>query len=75
MGVTLNFPPRLMQATAAAHYLGMSKSKFLTLGITPRAAGGLRLYDIHDLDRYADALAETDSQDGKWDDLFEGQSG
>ena len=52
------FAPRLMQAASAAHYLGVSVSKFRRLGFAPIVLGGNRLYDRHDLDAYADALAE-----------------
>lgn len=58
--MTFQFPPRLMQAKAAAHYLGMSTSKIRTLGIPVKKCGANRLYDIRDLDEYADRLAYLD---------------
>ena len=54
--MTYHFPPRLMQAKAAAHYLGMSPSKFRTLSLVPKTDGGNVLYDRADLDAYADSL-------------------
>lgn len=59
--MTYQFPPRLMQAKAAAHYLGVSASKLRTLGIPVRVSGANRLYDIHDLNAYADQLSYADS--------------
>ncbi|WP_422074162.1 DNA-binding protein [Tranquillimonas rosea] len=74
MAVAQTFPPRLMQAKAAAFYLGMSRTKFLSLGFEPAHVGGLRLYDRNDLDAYADSLSDQESPEGQWDALFEGQS-
>ncbi len=54
--MSYQFPPRLMQAKAAAHYLGMSPSKFYGLDLPCRIDGGNVLYDIADLDAYADKL-------------------
>ena len=45
-----------MPATAAAHYLGISPSKLRQLEIPRRISGGNRLYDIRDLDLWADNL-------------------
>jgi hypothetical protein len=45
-----------MPAAAAAHYLGMSESKVRRLNIRRRICNGNRLYDIHDLDEYAETL-------------------
>lgn len=56
MPVTLDFPPRLMPAPQAAHYLGVSTSKLASLPIPRKVEGGKRLYDRRDLDTYADAL-------------------
>jgi hypothetical protein len=52
----ISFAPRLMQATAAAQYIGVSHSKFLTLGIPSKIHGGNRLWDRIDLDAFADGL-------------------
>ena len=54
--MTHYFPPRLMQANAAAHYLGISPSKLRTLSIRARQSGGNVVYDKADLDNYADSL-------------------
>lgn len=61
------FPPRLMQAKAAAHYLGVSASKLRALGIPTKMCGANRLYDIHDLDAYADSLSYVDEDHGASD--------
>lgn len=54
--MTYTFPPRLLQAKAAAHYLGMSVSKLHTLDLPCKRDGGNVLYDRADLDAYADSL-------------------
>lgn len=54
--MTYHFPPRLMQAKAAAHYLGISESKLRGLKLPSKPVGGNVLYDRADLDAWADAL-------------------
>ena len=56
MSKSYAFTPRLVQETAAAHYLGMSPSKLRSLGLPRRVSDGNKLYDIRDLDAFADAL-------------------
>lgn len=51
-----DFPPRLMPAPVAAHYLGVSVSTLRTLAIPRRELGAKRVYDKADLDAYADSL-------------------
>ncbi|KPU83974.1 hypothetical protein JI58_06580 [Marinosulfonomonas sp. PRT-SC04] len=51
-----DFPPRLMPAPVAAHYLGVSESMLRTLGIPRRELGAKRVYDKADLDAHADNL-------------------
>ena len=51
-----DFPPRLMQAKAAAHYLGVSASKLRSMDLPCKRDGGNVLYDRADLDAYADSL-------------------
>ncbi|KPU84295.1 hypothetical protein JI58_04725 [Marinosulfonomonas sp. PRT-SC04] len=51
-----DFPPRLMPAPVAAHYLGVSESMLRTLGIPRRELGAKRVYDKADLDALADNL-------------------
>ena len=48
--------PRLMRAPLAAAYLGIGETTLRTHGPTPKRLGGAVLYDIRDLDRWADAL-------------------
>lgn len=50
------FVPRLMPEQAAAYYLGFSPNKLRQQGIRRRVSGGNRLYDIRDLDAWADNL-------------------
>ncbi|MCU0909776.1 MAG: DNA-binding protein [Rhodobacteraceae bacterium] len=50
------FVPRLLPAPAAAHYLGVSETTLRGLGIPRRRLEGKRVYDIADLDLYADSL-------------------
>ena len=54
--VTRDFPPRLMPAPQAAHYLGVSESTLRACDIQRRRFGGKRVYDRSDLDAYADNL-------------------
>ncbi|MCB1347125.1 MAG: DNA-binding protein [Maritimibacter sp.] len=63
------FAPRLMQENAAAHYVGVSPSKLRTLGIPRRVSGANRLYDIRDLDAWADALIYDGAEE--WHDTRE----
>jgi hypothetical protein len=48
------FPPRLLPVSAASHYLGISESMLPTLRLPRREIGAKRLYDIQDLDAWAD---------------------
>lgn len=59
---TITFTPRLMQGPAAAQYLGMSVTKLAGLGIPAKQDGGNVLYDVRDLDAYADDLPYKDGQ-------------
>lgn len=51
-----NFTPRLMTSARAAHYLGISESKLRELAIPRRELDAKRLYDVTDLDAFADGL-------------------
>ena len=48
--------PRLMGADLAALYLGIGKTTLSQKGPAPKSNGRRKLYDIQDLDRWADAL-------------------
>lgn len=63
MPVSRDFPPRLMPAPAAAHYLGVSESMLRTLPIPRRELNRKRVYDKADLDRYADSLPYEAQED------------
>ncbi len=65
-----HFTPRLMKADAAAFYLGISASKLRTLDIPTRKLGRNRLYDVRDLDAFADSLDGT-GYENSCDALFE----
>lgn len=56
MSRSYGYTPRLMQAPEAARYLGMSESKIRSLPIPKKVSGGNRVYDIRDLDNFADLL-------------------
>lgn len=64
--------PRLMPAPDAAAYLGVSESMLRTLEIRRRVLRSKRLYEVADLDAYADALPydgqeeETNTCDEAW---------
>ena len=62
--MTYHFPPRLMQAKAAAHYLGVSPSKLRALELPCKRDGGNVLYDRDDLDAWADTLPYEDRNNG-----------
>lgn len=49
--------PRLMSVELAAAYLSIGTTTLRTRGPKPRHIGTRVLYDRHDLDRFADALA------------------
>lgn len=53
---SLTYRPRLLSAQAAAAYLGLSVTTLRSLPIPRRVWNARRLYDLHDLDAYADAL-------------------
>jgi hypothetical protein len=50
------FTPRLMQAEKAAFYIGVSPSKFRSLGLPRKKFDGNWVYERSDLDAYADSL-------------------
>lgn len=52
----LPYRPRLLSASEAAVYLGLSATTLRGLPIPRRMHNARRLYDIRDLDAYADAL-------------------
>lgn len=69
MAVAREFPPLLMPAPAAAHYLGVSETMLRALGLPRRVVGAKRLYDRRDLDRWADSLPYDDAHEainGGW---------
>ena len=55
--LTLPDWPRLMREPMAAAYLGISGSMLREHGPPPRHIGRAAVWDRHDLDRWADALA------------------
>lgn len=57
MAVHRDFPPRLMPAPQAAHYLGVSESTLRNLPIPRRQLKAKRLYDKVDLDAFVDGLS------------------
>lgn len=75
MAVTLEFPPRLMPAPQAAHYLGVSPATLRSLPIPRKQLGSKRLYDRIDLDAYADSLrSEAESEVNTCDEVFFGKA-
>ncbi|MCA0963248.1 DNA-binding protein [Salipiger bermudensis] len=69
MPTTLDFAPRLMPVTQAAHYIGVSPSKLRCLPIPRKILDGKRVYDRFDLDSYADGLVtegEVEPDNGGW---------
>lgn len=56
MSQPLRVAPRLLPGPLAAQYLGVSSSTLRKLPIPRKESGAKRLYDVRDLDDYADAL-------------------
>ncbi len=54
--ITLPYWPRLMSEPIAARYLSISETNLRAKGPAPKRHGGRILYDIRDLDRWADRL-------------------
>jgi len=65
--------PRLLKASDAAYYVGMGETKFRQLVgegriAPPREEDGLVLWDVRDLDDYADGLPyRGDRVNDAWD--------
>lgn len=71
MPISRDFAPRLMPAPQAAHYLGVSSSTLRTLPIARKENGAKRLYDVRDLDAFADALPyEGEAEENTCDKVF-----
>jgi len=66
--------PRLMRAPLAAAYVGIGETTLRTHGPQPKRLGGAVLYDIRDLDRWADALGgqplDDSARAGEGDDIL-----
>lgn len=70
---SLTYRPRLLSVSEAAAYLGLSASTLRGLPIARRVHNSRRLYDIRDLDAYADDLpyeGETGNEVATCDRLF-----
>ena len=67
MGAHRDFPPRLMPAPVAAHYLGVSESTLRTLSLPRRQLGAKRVYDKADLDAFADTLPYDGQEESECD--------
>ncbi len=73
MAISRDFPPRLMPAPQAAHYLGISVTTLRSLPIPRKQLGAKRLYDRIDLDAYADSLnGEDEAEVNTCDEVFFG---
>ena len=68
---SLDFPPRLLPAPQAAHYLGISESTLRQLGLPRVSIGSKRLYDRLDLDAFADTLSEAQTNKSVVDECDE----
>ena len=58
------YPPRLMSESEAARYLSIGTTTLRKDGPTPKRHGRRVLYDIRDLDRWADALSGLPLDEG-----------
>ena len=70
MPAARDFPPRLMPAPAAAHYLGVSIVIFMPLGLPCKEIKGRRLYDRVDLDWVDDNDIQKARSVSEIDSLF-----
>lgn len=67
------YPPKLMPVSEAARYIGVSESTLRKLDIRRRELGSKRLYDVVDLDAYANELPyEGSTNHGAWDAFVDG---
>lgn len=68
----ISYQPRLLGATEAAAYLGISATTLRGIGLPRRELGGRRLYDRIDLDAYASGLPYEGEVDevSECDNLF-----
>ena len=63
---------RLLGERAAAEYLGIGPTYLRSLGLPRRVLGARRLYDVADLEAFADALPyEGDSGGNGCDEVFD----
>lgn len=67
--------PRLMKEAAAAQYLSISTGTLRERGPKPKHLGRAALWDIRDLDRWADAIGgqplDPEQRDAEGDDMLE----
>lgn len=67
MSQPLRVAPRLLPGPLAAQYLGISSSTLRKLPIPRKESGAKRLYDVRDLDDYADSLPYEGGSAGNMD--------
>lgn len=67
--VDFSFPPRLLNTSQAAHYIGVSPSTLRSLSLPRVMLGAKRLYDRTALDEYASSLP-VEKGKNECDDLF-----
>ncbi len=58
----LTYQPRLMSASEAARYIGMSETTLRSLGLPRRVWGKRRLYDRYDLEAFVNAMGYEGEQ-------------
>jgi hypothetical protein len=68
-------PRRLLGERAAAEYLGVSPTTLRGLGLPRRMLGARRLYDVADLEAFADALPYEGDSGGNSCDAIWGATG
>ena len=60
------FTPRLLGASQAAAYIGVSATTLRSLPIPRKTLGSRVLFDRFDLDQYADSLPYEGGDNGGW---------
>lgn len=70
MSAVSDLTPRLMRASTAARYIGVSEGTLRGLAIPRKTAGSMKFYDRADLDVFADALPYEDEGENSCDEAF-----
>jgi len=62
--IDISYQPRLLPASAAAQYLGISETSLRGLGLPRRVLGKRRLYDRYDLEAFVNSMSYDAANEG-----------